>query len=323
MFYEEVFDKSMFDCSFVIIEKESFSKTDTISTLYHYFDVVGNDKLNNIEFSFDINKIQNNLYEFEIRRNDDNNTLIYSTEWANTSVDFINLTNIFKMSITDINEIAKDMSWTYITINRPFIHTKQKSVAIEDIYINYEVIIKNGVAYHAKINDIALIYFVHDWLPMVKNMKLGQIDDVNKFNVPENIRIATDKCKTDIISKFSFSVLWLYRYYTGDIFIINIEQKENINQQTKNINKNMFQYYVVAHLHICNNTFGKCHPDCVINWSESELDSLGNFLTLKSRKLEVEWYPESTAIKYKGTPIISQSEDCCFVDKTQINFNIY
>jgi hypothetical protein len=315
MFYEDKFDMSMLDCSFVIIEKELLMNNSTYSTLYHYFDIVGNDTLNKIDFTFDVDKIESNLYEFEIRRNDEDNTLIYSSEWNDTSVDFINLTNIFNMSLPDINKLAKEMSWTYITINRPFIHTKEKGIIIEDIYINYEVIIENGTAYQIKITNMLLKYFIHDWLPMVKNIKLGQIDDVDKHNIPEDILLDLKKIKTHLISKLSFSFLWLYRYYTGDIFIINIEPKGKKHK--------MFQYYVVAHLHICNNSFGNCHPDCVSNWSEPELDSLYSFLSSQSKLLDVKWYPESTVIEYIKTPIISQTNDCCFIDKSQINFNIY
>lgn len=316
MFYEDKFDKSMLDCSLVIIEKELLMNNDTYSTLYHYFDIVGDDKMNKINFTFDIDKIESALYEFEIRRNDEDNTLVYSSELNNASTDFINLTNTFNMSFKDINELAEEMSWGYITINRPFIHTKEKAIIVEDIYINYEVIIEDGKAYQAKITNMSLKYFIHDWLPMVKNIELGQIDDVDKFNIPDDIQIVAKKFKTHFIYNHSFSLLWLYRYYTGDIFIINIEPKGNVKNK-------MFQYYVVAHLHICNNSLGNCHPDCVSNWYEPELDSLNRFLLLESKYLDVKWYPDSTIIEYRGTPMISQTNDCCFIDKSQINFNIY
>jgi hypothetical protein len=314
MSFQEEFDESMFQCSLVIIEPSlNTDHNPKYNTKLNYFDIYGDGDNNNIDYQIDADVLDEETYNLEIRMNNKDNTLIYATD--ENIADFFTYFEIKNTSNKEIYQIAEDAELINIVLNKPFIFTKDLCVMLYDITMHFDVDINNGYVYHTRIQSLSVTYHVHPWLKNIRHNLLGEIDTVDSDYIPNNILYEVKKFKTHLMAKQSFSVLWLYRYYTGDIYIVNVEPKDN-----KFVN---VQYYVVAHLHIVNNVCGNCHEDCVSKWSESELDSLEIFIFNNSNKFNVIWYNGASVINFNGNAFITQSNDCCFVDKTIIDFNIY
>lgn len=316
MFYQRDFDINMMECNLIIIESETY-KSDSPKT-HHSFKLFGDDIDNIIPFDFEIDKILSTLYEFELRTNLPENRLIYSTEWNNTTTDWIDFAVISSYTNSTLEKkqesLTLDYNFNYITIDQPIVHTKDISIHLQDIEFTYDIAFDDKFGYTKRINGLKVNYHMHNWLGHVKTHRLGVTGDVLKDSIPHHISTAVSKLTTHDIAKSSFSVLWLYRYYTGDIFIINVEMKNDVAKSIR------FQYYIVAHLHIVNNHCGRCHDDCIHNWSDADIEIFKNFITFQSVNFKVDWYAKSSVINYKSKPIIVQNGDCCFIDKTLIDY---
>lgn len=316
MSFQETFDESMLECCFVIIEPTLNNDVNPrYDTKLHHFDIYGDGINNTIDHDIQLDLLDEELYNIELRMNNSDNTLIYSTENRNSIDDFLIYYDFKGTSEKEISQMAEDIELIHIVLNRPFIFTKDICVILYDISIKYQISINDTHLFHSKIESVSISYHVHPWLENIKHNLLGQIDTVDSDFIPDNLMYQVKKFKTHLMSRQSFTVLWLYRYYTGDVYIVNIEPKGN--------KFNNVQYYIVAHLHMVNNLSGECHDDCITKWTESEIDSLDTFLFNNSNQLNVVWYEGASVVNFQGRPFITQSNDCCFVDKTLIDFNIY
>lgn len=318
MAYYDKFTDDMLECSVVLISSDMVMNVNpSYNKKIEYIEIFGDGITHMVDHPLDITLLEDNEYELEIRMNDAQNTLIYSTADNDCIEDFLKCAFTDKLSIKEIHELADEMSYVSMVLNRPFIHTSEECVLLHDITLKFEVQVIDNMICQTKIEEITILYHKHEWLPNVVENKIGVIGDVDKSDVPLNILQNVRDIKPHLYSKIAFSVLWLYRYYTGDIYIVNFEPKGN------NRKSNKVQYYVVAHLHIVDNACGNCSSECVSNWTEAELDSLDTFLLNNNNNFEVVWYKNTSIITYKDNPFIIQSDDCCFVDKTAIDFNIY
>lgn len=315
MFYQSEFNDSMLQCSLTIIETNLDIESNTaLQKKYFRYLIKGDQQDNDINFEFERDKLIEGWYDFEIRINNEQNSLIYSTLWNNSSYEFATFTQVKPSDSPDI--YLNEMNFDYVHINRPFIHTKNTCINLLEINIDYDVEVDDKYAYHKEITKMQCVYHIHNWLPHIKTYTIGHIDDLYRGDIPSHILSMVAKTKTHELQKHSFSALWLYRYYTGDIFIVNIEKKGDRHD--------MFQYYVVAHLHIVNNKCGECHNECLCNWKEHEINSFDNFLSTHSKNLNVEWYENNmSVIMFKNQPLISKINDCCFIDKQALNLDLY
>ena len=316
-FYEN-FTDDMLECSVVLTSNDMIIDVNpSYNKKIEYIEIYGDGITHMVEHPLDIDSIRDNEYDLEIRMNNPENTLIYSTIDNDSIEDFLKYSPTGTLTHKEIHEVADEMSYVSIVINRPFIHTKDECVLLHDITLKFEVEIVDDIICQTKIEEITILYHKHNWLPNIVNNKLGVVGDITKKDIPLNILHCLRDIKPHLYDKIAFSVLWLYRYYTGDIYIINVEPKGNNNKSNK------AQYYVVAHLHIMNNMCGNCTSECISNWSDAEIDSLDTFLINNNKNFQVVWYQNSSIITYKNSPFIIQSDDCCFVDKTAIDFNLY
>lgn len=316
MSFQDEFDESMLECCFVIVEPTLNNDVNPrCDTKIHHYDIYGDGLNNVIDFNIDTDILDEGTYNIELRMNNKDNTLIYSTDLRDNIEDFLTYFELKGSSEKEIYQMAEDIELVHIVLNRPFIFTKDICVSLYDISIKMDIGINDTHLYHSRIDSVSITYHVHPWLENVKHNLLGHVDTVDADFIPDNILYQVKKFKTHLMSRQSFTILWLYRYYTGDVYIVNVEPKGN---KFDNV-----QYYVVAHLHMVNNLTGNCHEDCVSKWEEHEIDSLDSFLFNNSDRFNVVWYEGASVINYNGQPFITQSDDCCFVDKTVIDFNIY
>jgi len=308
--------ESEFRCRLIIIDEINDITDGDVNPSYKYkynnFSINGEEPIE-IDYEFDISKIVESEYEFEIRK-ESTDELIYSTAWNDTIQDFLAFTDTEKMSKKDKDSLLDEMTTQYLIINKPFIFTETTCISLYSIKMIYQLFSDDYCAHHHKIISFELKFRTDKWLDAIQKYDMGHIYKINKIDLPPCIYDRATKLKTHSINQKAFSVLWLYRYHTGDVFIINVEQAGSHKNK-------MAQYYISAHLHINNNKCGNCHDDCVHEWSESDWNNLELFLLENSEYLKVKWYEESSIIEYKGEIFIRQNTNCAYVDKSIVKLN--
>jgi hypothetical protein len=298
-------------CTFVIVERIMVydDVNPNYEFKYHYFDIDGEESIE-IDFKFDVTKIQDEDYNFEFR--DGDNKLLYSTELNDNPEDFIGDLDIEKIEPSKLEEELTELSYQYLILNKPYHIDKTLCINLYDVVIYYDLYVDDYHAHQSKIISLKVSYSNHDWLPIAKKYNMGAVAKIGADNIPEYIRNKADAIKTHFIAVNDFSALWLYRYYTGDIFIVNIEQCGNVK-------KKHYQYYLAVHLHIKNNKCGHCHDDCIVHWDDNEFSNLERFLVDNFEDLELKWHLKSCVIKYKDDVFVRQDDDCCFINKKIID----
>lgn len=316
MLYQRDFDESTLSVCFIIKEYET-NKTTNPKCFRFVIDGKSNDDVETpIDFEYNLDKIIGGQYHFDIRTNDENNRLIYSSEWDD-DIEPGHYAHV-PCNIYDnkggYDKLAGDINFNYCVINQQYAHTKELNITVEDVCFTFDIDICDGYGYTSRIINLQINYNIHPWLSHVKTYTMGTIGDVPKMDIPEHIRLQLDDPKCNIsIANHSFTYLWLYPYYTGDIFLINLEPKSTDPKCKK------YQYYIVAHLHIVNNSCGTCNENCICNWTNEDIHMFNTFLKNYSAKLNAFWYETYSTLMLNREPFIVQSNDCCFIDKTIID----
>lgn len=307
MVYVEPEDNSKNRCVLTIIEQSSHylphCLNSNITYNYYNFDINGSEPTD-IDFNFDVAKVMDDDYELEIKTLDDDK-VVYSTLWNDEFEEFIHWESLCSVLDKDKTEIIKEMQCFTHIINKPFRYDTNTYTNLYSITLEYQLNIDSYGVFPERIISLRLSFITNKYPKAIINYEPGKIHKITTPDLPPYIRSHAKQIKTHTFNKQSFSALWLYKHYTGDIFIINVEPSGK-----------QFQHYVVAHLHICQNRCGKCITECITNWDEGDIEVLETFICTMNDQLEVKWLKNSSIINYKNEVFISQDNDCAFINRT-------
>ena len=136
-------------CTFVIVERIMVydDVNPNYEFKYHYFDIDGEESIE-IDFKFDVTKIQDEDYNFEFR--DGDNKLLYSTELNDNPEDFIGDLDIEKIEPSKLEEELTELSYQYLILNKPYHIDKTLCINLYDVVIYYDLYVEKFISQNFK-----------------------------------------------------------------------------------------------------------------------------------------------------------------------------